>query len=51
MIPMVIPCEARGCKKPAVAFDDDGKALCEDCLSESLLEQAMAEDNWEDDHL
>jgi hypothetical protein len=44
-------CESRGCDEPAVAFDDDGLALCEDCLSESLMAQAVTEDNWEDDHL
>jgi len=27
-------CEARGCTNPAVAFNDDGEALCEDCLTE-----------------
>jgi len=27
-------CEARGCAEPAVAFNDDGEALCEDCLME-----------------
>lgn len=27
-------CEARGCKEPAVAFNDDGEALCADCLME-----------------
>lgn len=27
-------CEARGCKEPAVAFNDDGEALCEDCMLE-----------------
>lgn len=27
-------CEARGCKDQAIGFDEDGRALCEDCLSE-----------------
>ena len=27
-------CSSRGCDEPAVAFNDDGDALCEDCLSE-----------------
>jgi hypothetical protein len=27
-------CEARGCDEPAVGFNDDGEALCEDCLME-----------------
>lgn len=44
-------CEAGGCDEPAIAFDDDGRALCEDCLSDSIMEQAMSEDNWRDDHL
>lgn len=31
-------CEARGCGENAVAFDEDGRALCEDCLMEWQLE-------------
>lgn len=31
------PCDARGCKEPAVAFNDDGEALCEDCLADWAL--------------
>ncbi len=27
-------CEARGCSEPAIAFNDDGEALCEDCMAE-----------------
>ena len=27
-------CDARGCNEPAIAFNDDGEALCEDCLLE-----------------
>lgn len=27
-------CEAHGCKEDATAFNDDGEALCEDCLME-----------------
>ena len=30
-------CEARGCKENAVAFNDDGEALCEDCMAEWAL--------------
>lgn len=30
----VMICEARGCREQAVAFNDDGEALCEDCLAE-----------------
>jgi DnaJ-class molecular chaperone len=28
-------CEARDCKERAVAFSEDGEALCEDCLFET----------------
>jgi DnaJ-class molecular chaperone len=31
-------CEARGCSEPAVAFNDDGEALCEDCMAEWVCE-------------
>lgn len=27
-----LSCEAKGCKEPAAAFNDDGEALCTDCL-------------------
>lgn len=27
-------CDNRGCDEPAVGFNDDGKALCADCLME-----------------
>jgi hypothetical protein len=27
-------CESRGCKEKAVAFNEDGEALCEDCFFE-----------------
>lgn len=27
-------CSSRSCKEPAVAFNDDGEALCDDCLRE-----------------
>lgn len=27
-------CDARGCDEKAIAFNDDGEALCEDCLAE-----------------
>lgn len=27
-------CEARGCDQPANGFNDDGEAMCADCLSE-----------------
>lgn len=27
-------CEARGCSQPAIAFNDDGEALCEDCMAD-----------------
>lgn len=31
-------CEARGCTEKAAAFNDDGEALCEDCLVEWVSE-------------
>jgi len=31
-------CEARGCDEDAIAFNDDGDALCEDCLFEWVTE-------------
>lgn len=36
-------CASRGCKEPAVAFNDDGEALCDDCLLEWMT--SYAEDN------
>lgn len=33
------PCAARNCEELAVAFNDDGEAMCQDCL----LEWAAAE--------
>lgn len=27
-------CEARGCTEPAIGCDEDGEALCVDCLAE-----------------
>ena len=32
-------CESRGCNAVAVAFNDDGEALCEDCLFEWAEEE------------
>lgn len=32
-------CASRGCKELAVAFNDDGDALCEDCLMEWAAEE------------
>lgn len=31
-------CEKRGCTEHAVGFNDDGKALCEDCIAEWMSE-------------
>lgn len=31
-------CDARGCKENAIAFDEDGRALCEECLAEWQIE-------------
>lgn len=33
-------CEARGCSEDAVGFNDDGEAMCEDCLLEWAVEHA-----------
>lgn len=32
-------CEARGCEEDAVGFNDDGEALCEDCLMEWAMQE------------
>ena len=37
-------CEARDCNESAVAFNDDGEALCEDCLFEWALTDTDLED-------
>jgi hypothetical protein len=37
-------CDARGCVEKAVAFNDDGEALCEDCLAEWVSEYSGAEE-------
>lgn len=29
-------CEKRGCRSLAIGFNDDGEALCEDCLMEEM---------------
>ena len=33
-------CEAKGCDKDAVGFNDDGEALCEDCLMQWVASYA-----------
>ena len=38
-----LTCEAKGCKEDAVGFNDDGEALCGDCLLEWANEQVEAE--------
>ena len=35
-----LTCEARGCTEKAIAFNDDGEALCEDCLAEWVSESS-----------
>lgn len=35
----VLTCENRSCKEEAVGFNDDGEALCEDCLMSWMTEQ------------
>ena len=37
-------CEARGCKEEAAGFNDDGEALCEDCLLEWMIAAQDDED-------
>lgn len=39
LLPKLGACEASGCDEDAVAFNDDGEALCEDCLLEWCQEQ------------
>lgn len=31
-------CDTRGCSGPAIAFNEDGEALCEDCMFEWTTE-------------
>lgn len=35
------PCERHGCKENAVGFNDDGEAMCADCLLEWADEQML----------
>lgn len=37
------PCDNRGCSENAVAFNEDGDALCEDCLMEWMTELSSAQ--------
>lgn len=32
------PCAKRGCKEDAAAFNEDGEAMCPDCLSEWMAD-------------
>lgn len=32
-------CETRGCTQPAIAFNDDGVALCEDHIEQWMIEE------------
>lgn len=34
-------CDHRGCTNNAVAFDEDGRALCEDCLEEWMIDNSQ----------
>lgn len=34
-------CESRGCRQDAIGFNADGKALCEDCIAEEMIEQSF----------
>lgn len=33
-------CDARGCKEPVVGFNDDGEALCQNCMMEWTMNYA-----------
>jgi hypothetical protein len=37
------PCASRGCSEDAVAFNDDGEPLCEDCMAEWASNYAAEE--------
>lgn len=37
-------CEHRGCDARAVAYDEDGRFLCLDCLEERVIGQHDGED-------
>lgn len=39
-------CHARGCNEQAVSFNDDGEALCEDCMIEWVTEHATKDENF-----
>lgn len=45
-------CEARSCSEQAIGFDEDGRALCEDCLAEwacNYGEDEETADGWMSD--
>ena len=42
-------CEARGCREEAVAFNDDGEAMCEDCLFQWNVDEYGEGDDDESD--
>ena len=39
-------CGARGCENDAIAFDDYGEPLCEDCLFEQMCDEG---EDWNGD--
>jgi hypothetical protein len=39
-------CEGKGCKEPACGFNDDGEALCQECLCEWATEMSTS-DTWD----
>lgn len=49
MFPKLGQCESSGCKEKAVAFNDDGEALCEDCLMEWATTQADGAGDFDED--
>lgn len=34
-------CESRNCEEAAIGFNDDGEALCEDCMFEWVEEENL----------
>ena len=40
-------CEERGCNEKAVAFNEDGEALCEDCMCEWMTDLDYAKNSYE----
>jgi hypothetical protein len=39
-------CHSRGCDEVACGFNDDGEALCTDCMAEWITEYATKEEHF-----